>query len=50
MNQSSIDRGLFRSSFFRTYNGTCTKKQGSHNPMLLEQFEVPMRSTCAGLR
>jgi DNA-directed RNA polymerase beta subunit len=50
MNQSSIDRGLFRSSFFRTYNGTCTKKQGSYNPALAETFEVPVRSTCSGLR
>ena len=50
MNQSSIDRGLFRSSFFRTYNGTCTKKQGSFNPALAEMFEVPVRSTCSGLR
>ena len=50
MNQSSIDRGLFRSSFFRTYNGTCTKKQGSYNAQLAENFEVPTRATCAGLR
>ena len=50
MNQSSIDRGLFRSSFFRTYNGTCTKKQGSYNAQLAETFEVPTRATCSGLR
>lgn len=50
MNQSSIDRGLFRSSFFRTYNGTCTKKQGSYNADLAERFEVPLRMTCSGLR
>ena len=50
MNQSSIDRGLFRSSFFRTYNGTCTKKQGSYNAQLAENFEIPTRATCAGLR
>ena len=50
MNQSSIDRGLFRSSFFRTYNGTCTKKQGSYNADLAEKFEVPLRMTCSGLR
>jgi DNA-directed RNA polymerase II subunit RPB2 len=50
MNQSSIDRGLFRSSFFRTYNDRCNKRQGSYNPLLIENFEVPTRATCAGLR
>ena len=46
MNQSSIDRGLFRSSFWRTYSGTCNKRSG----MQAETFEVPNRATCAGLR
>lgn len=35
MSQSSIDRGLFRSSFFRTYNATAEKKKN-------EAFEIPM--------
>lgn len=39
MNQSSVDRGLFRSSFFRTYNGA-TKAR----------FELPNRSTCIGMK
>jgi DNA-directed RNA polymerase II subunit RPB2 len=46
MNQSSIDRGLFRSSFWRTYSGTCNKRSG----MQAEAFELPSRTTCAGLR
>ncbi len=48
MNQSSIDRGLFRSSFYRTYNGVCKQKPGVFNPMIDETFEVPTRDTCRG--
>ncbi len=43
MNQSSIDRGLFRSSFFRTYNGTAKTKEGA-------RFEQPSRSNCIGMK
>jgi DNA-directed RNA polymerase II subunit RPB2 len=50
MGQSSIDRGLFRSSFFRTYNSTCEKQDGSYNALLAQNFEVPTRATCLGLR
>ena len=46
LNQSSIDRGLFRSSFFRTYNATCKKDKG----MQMETFEVPNRASCAALK
>ncbi len=39
MNQSSIDRGLFRSSFYRTYNESTP-----------ERFELPSRSNCVGMK
>ena len=38
-NQSSIDRGLFRSAFFRTYSDTQDKD---------EQFEIPDFKRCSG--
>ena len=40
MNQSSIDRGLFRSLFYRTYQDS--EKVIGHN--VIEQFEKPTRS------
>ncbi|KAG7673734.1 hypothetical protein Ndes2437B_g01899 [Nannochloris sp. 'desiccata'] len=46
MNQSSIDRGIFRSIFFRSYK-TEEKKQGS---MVQETIEKPNRDLTAGLR
>lgn len=50
MNQSSLDRGLFRSSFFRTYNGKAVAKSGAgYNPIDDQTFEVPA-SNCLGLR
>ena len=39
MNQSSIDRGLFRSAFFRTY----TSEQRIESKLKNEQFEIPDR-------
>lgn len=45
MNQSSIDRGLFRSSFYRTYKDE-QKQQGVSNK---EIFEVPDRKVCLGM-
>jgi DNA-directed RNA polymerase II subunit RPB2 len=36
MSQSSIDRGLFRSSFFRTYNHSAKCSVGSFNPAIDE--------------
>eukprot|EP01038_Epipyxis_sp_PR26KG_P008520 gene8520-11517_t len=50
MGQSSIDRGLFRSSFFRTYNGKAKCRPGAFNALQDEAFEVPTRSTCLGMR
>jgi DNA-directed RNA polymerase II subunit RPB2 len=46
MNQSSIDRGLFRSLFYRTYSDT-EKKVGM---TVVETFERPMRSETVRLK
>eukprot|EP01054_Gregarina_sp_Poly1_P010120 Gregarina_sp_Poly_1__10119@NODE_68_length_16344_cov_127_756773_g58_i0_p1_GENE_NODE_68_length_16344_cov_127_756773_g58_i0NODE_68_length_16344_cov_127_756773_g58_i0_p1_ORF_typecomplete_len1269_score240_32RNA_pol_Rpb2_6/PF00562_28/2e129RNA_pol_Rpb2_1/PF04563_15/6e84RNA_pol_Rpb2_7/PF04560_20/1_4e36RNA_pol_Rpb2_2/PF04561_14/1_2e29RNA_pol_Rpb2_3/PF04565_16/1_7e28RNA_pol_Rpb2_4/PF04566_13/4_4e20RNA_pol_Rpb2_5/PF04567_17/5_1e18RNA_pol_Rpb2_5/PF04567_17/9_5e03DUF1922/PF09082_10/0_13SURF2/PF05477_11/14_NO len=46
MNQSSIDRGLFRSMFFRTYVAE-ERQKGS---MKVETFEKPDPQTCFGLK
>lgn len=50
MNQSSIDRGLFRSSFFRTYDETALGRIGAYNALQDEAFEAPVRGSCAGLK
>lgn len=42
INQSSIDRGLFRSSFFRCYS----EELSSEN----EFFEIPVRGSCIDMR
>lgn len=46
MNQSSIDRGLFRSLFFRSYTD-CEKRVGLN---VLEEFEKPTRSDTLRLK
>lgn len=46
MSQSAIDRGLFRSMFFRTYVGE-ERQKGS---VKLESFEKPDPGSCFGLR
>eukprot|EP00850_Spirogloea_muscicola_P001602 SM000006S19367 [mRNA] locus=s6:367911:375533:- [translate_table: standard] len=46
MNQSSIDRGFFRSIFFRSYRDE-EKKQGS---LVKEEFERPDREITTGMR
>ena len=46
MNQSSIERGLFRSAFFRTYQSQ-EKKEAKIRE---EIFEIPDRQKCSGLR
>jgi DNA-directed RNA polymerase II subunit RPB2 len=46
MNQSSIDRGLFRSLFYRTY----TDSEKMVGLTVVERFEKPMRSDTIGMR
>ncbi|PCH04287.1 RNA polymerase Rpb2, domain 7 [Penicillium occitanis (nom. inval.)] len=46
MNQSSIDRGLFRSLFYRTY----TEAERKLGLQTIEKFEKPMRSDTLGMR
>jgi len=46
MNQSSIDRGFFRSVFYRSYRDE-EKKQGS---MCNEEFEKPSKEAVSGMR
>jgi len=46
MNQSAIDRGLFRSVFYRSYTDE-EKKQGA---LCAEEFEKPQRKTCISMR
>lgn len=43
MSQSAIDRGLFRSVFFRSYKD----KEGIPSALTAERFEKPNRETCA---
>jgi len=50
MNQSSIDRGLFRSSFFRTYDEEAVGKVGAFNALQDEAFEMPTRGSVAGMK
>ncbi|GLI81195.1 DNA-dependent RNA polymerase II [Penicillium ochrochloron] len=46
MNQSSIDRGLFRSLFYRTY----TDSEKTVGTSFVESFEKPMRTETLGMR
>ena len=46
MNQSSIDRGLFRSAFFRTYHS----EEKREAKLKRETFEIPDKTNCSGLR
>jgi DNA-directed RNA polymerase II subunit RPB2 len=48
VNQSSIDRGLFRSSFFRCYTDEAEAKRS--NPIESQNFEIPSRATCFGMK
>lgn len=43
-NRSAIDRGIFRSVFYRSYNAR--EEKGTHD----QQFEVPSRDSCSGMR
>ncbi|MES1922691.1 DNA-directed RNA polymerase II subunit RPB2, partial [Bonamia ostreae] len=46
INSSSIDRGLFRSSFFRSYS----EEESQKNIYKKERFEKPLPNTCEGLK
>lgn len=46
MNQSSIDRGLFRSLFFRSY----MDQERRNGISVVEEFEKPMRSNTLGFK
>ena len=50
MNQGSIDRGFFRSVFYRTYDTSEQSKGGVVGGVNVERFEKPTRDTCVGLR
>ena len=54
MNQSAIDRGLFRSVYYRSYQDREKRDSGAATgneiDELVEQFEVPNRETCAGVK
>ena len=49
-NQGAIDRGLFRSHFFRTYNKEVECNPTNYNPQVDEKFEVPDPRDCSFLR
>jgi DNA-directed RNA polymerase II subunit RPB2 len=49
MNQSAIDRGLFRSIFYRTYMDQ-EKKAGGSQSTFLEEFAKPSRETTLRMR
>ena len=50
MNQFSIDRGLFRSSFFRCYADEAKWSPGGYNPLTDEIFENPSSSNTEDMK
>lgn len=45
MNKSAIDRGLFRSTFYRTY-----KAEQNHSSSVKENIEIPNKKECVALK
>mmetsp|Transcript_35761 Transcript_35761/g.114494 ORF Transcript_35761/g.114494 Transcript_35761/m.114494 type:complete len:960 (+) Transcript_35761:23-2902(+) len=50
MNQAAIDRGLFRSSFYRTYTEQVHRSNVSELKTPQESFECPSRENCIAMR
>jgi DNA-directed RNA polymerase II subunit RPB2 len=51
MNQAAIDRGLFRSTFYRTYvDQEHNNNSAGDLPLLHETFERPTRDQCTAMR
>ena len=51
MNQSAIDRGLFRSSYYRCYNDQeKASSVGTIGSLTAEKFEKPLFDNCRGMK
>jgi DNA-directed RNA polymerase II subunit RPB2 len=50
MNQSAIDRGLFRSSYYRCYNDQEKASSAGISSLASETFEKPSLDSCRGMK